>query len=182
MKNFETILQDVKAATLTQYERGFDFVTLALVNVLNKNLRKIIVKKGKDPDKMPAPPPPTKSELIKSLFSDDLHKRSPRPFSFVGSPPNDWVKDETKHPILKSRDDFEARVKDPSYVSFPVKMDLPVEEPEFVPPPCPAFAEIPDLSILLNVEKLAQPKKKTKPGKKRYSLSTGKLLTNRRSR
>lgn len=103
MKNFETILQDVKRVAISQYERGFDYITLALANALNKNLRRTIIKQGKNPDGVPTPQVPTRDELIKGLFSND-YKRPARAVSFVGSLPNDWVKDDRKHPILKSRE------------------------------------------------------------------------------
>lgn len=82
----------------------FELLTLKLVLLTNKVVRKYIFMKGKDPDYV-APPP---------TLDDVWGRPSPRlarnPFVNFGVK-NEWVTNLSKHPVLKLRDSWVPPIK-----------------------------------------------------------------------
>lgn len=115
--NLKNIQTNVRNFVVKKYNQCSDYLTLALVNTLNRNLRNRIVKRGLSPDHAPELP---FHELIKGAVEQGLRiKRAPVPFHFLGG---DYVSDPKLHPILQSRLKY-AKHQEELAVTAPVEED-----------------------------------------------------------
>lgn len=96
----------------TKYWRAYEAITLRLLACSNDMVRKLIIKKGKDPDYVAPPPPPP--EPVKEVVDN---RRGNTAFAFGNA---GFVKNVGKHPVLESRRQLEEKLRAKKIETAPV--------------------------------------------------------------
>lgn len=95
---------------------------------LNSFVRHLIVEKGLDPDFVPTPPEPkvlTQEQVVeklKRLFTDNDFLKIDNSEKWIKAS----FKDPSKHPVLKSRLEFEGKKINPAPLTIPINEPLQV--------------------------------------------------------
>lgn len=103
----------------TKYVALFELLTLKVMLVVNRMVRKLIILKGKDPDYVaalppPMPPVPTKADEEWAKLEKAAQNLNKFYSSARTSLNNEsWVKTPGSHPVLKSRVMFEKKLQAP---------------------------------------------------------------------
>jgi hypothetical protein len=125
---YNALVAFCKSWLFSKYFALFESFTLKCLLFTNKQVRKLILMKGKDPDyvappSVSAPPPDPWEELQakRKLFTN---------ITLVSHP--EWVNDLSKHPVLKSRRLLE---QNPLRTAPPVEDFLQVAKAESDPVP-----------------------------------------------
>jgi hypothetical protein len=132
-----------------------EYVTLSLLAITGRYVRKLIILKGKDPDYVAPPaPPPAPPKVYPEYNPLEAQQKlatyytSKKP-SWTTSSQDSWVKQPSKHPVLAARKQFEehliakaAVVATTSVVSEPQPPSLTPEEAKEILQPLndPGFA------------------------------------------
>lgn len=148
---YKVLVAFCKAWLYAKYFAAFEWFALKCLLFTNKQVRKLIIMKGKDPDYVapppaPAAPPDPWEELQKKrkLFTN---------INLVSHP--EWVTDLSKHPVLKSRRLLE---KQPLH-TVPVEETLQVAKAPSEPDPVPVEIAASSMEDELNLF-LADPEDK----------------------
>lgn len=116
-----------------------EYVTLSLLAITGRYVRKLIILKGKDPDYVAPPPPPPPKDYpeynpleAQQKLATYYNSKSP---SWTTNSQDAWVKNPGLHPVLAARKQFEehliskaAVVASTSVVSEPQPPGLTSEE------------------------------------------------------
>lgn len=152
-----------------KYDDCFDYVTLALANALTKNLKKIIERRGLNPDQAPEP---RFYDLLQGAVEQGLQqKRAVVPFHFLGG---NYVSNPDLNPIKRSRLDFLKKQEELAKLSS--EGDLSVTE-DSLKLLVPLFNEEPPKEVILEIqdETVPMPRKHPrKPVKNRRSKKAAK--------
>ena len=108
-----------KAWLFSKYFAAFEAFTLKCLLFTNKQVRKLIIMKGKDPDYVPPPPAPVVAPPP-DPYEELLAKRKKFTNIHLVSHP-EWVTDMSKHPVLKLRGSFKAPER-PTPVEQPLQV------------------------------------------------------------
>lgn len=104
------IFKAIKNFFRSKYYVLYELITLRLMLRVNNMVRKLIISKGKDPDYVATPPPPPpeppfgrKAEHARGYTGCCVTSG----YSMANGA--SWVKNPTEHPIIKSRQKYEAK-------------------------------------------------------------------------
>lgn len=111
------LFRSIKQFFFNRYVALYQMMTLALLSVTNKKVRKLLILQGKNPDYVAPPPPPPVEPAWKKYDKEAAEKRitKARELNLLGTSSSDrWVKKPLEHPVLMSRQAYEN--KKTSYV------------------------------------------------------------------
>jgi hypothetical protein len=139
---YKALVAFCKAWLSAKYFALFEAFTLKCLLFTNKQVRKLIIMKGKDPDYVAPPPPPAPDpweelQTKRKLFTN---------IQLVSH--GEWVNDLSTHPVLKSRRLLE---RNPLRTAPPVEETLQVAkaQPEPVPVEIAASSVEDELNLFL---------------------------------
>jgi hypothetical protein len=104
--------KNIKSFFRSKYYALYELITLRLMLRVNNMVRKLIISKGKDPDYV-APPPPPPTPPAPTFGRNSEHARGYTGCSVTSgysmANGKNWVKKPWEHPIIKSRQAYEAK-------------------------------------------------------------------------
>lgn len=138
---YNALVAFCKAWLFAKYFAAFEWFALKCLLFTNKQVRKLIIMKGKDPDYVaPAPPPDPWEELQakRKLFTN---------INLVSH--GEWVNDLSTHPVLKSRRLLEKHPLRTVPVEEPLQVAKAQPESEPVPVEIAASSVEDELNLFL---------------------------------